>query len=62
MLVQIYEHSQKLYEEVVGLLKQQEKNLIGHSERIIREEENLTASLDNAFEQHMVNKLNRGYV
>ena len=62
LLVQIYEHSQKLYEEVVGLLKQQEKNLIGHSERIIREEENLTASLDNAFEQHMVYKLNRGYV
>lgn len=35
-------------------IKTQEKNLIGHAERIIREEEGLVASLDDAFEKNMV--------
>lgn len=39
---------------MIESIKTNEKNLIGHAERIIREEEALTASLDDAFEQHSV--------
>ena len=54
LLVQIYENSKRFYDEVVSVIKKHEKNLLGHAERIIREEENLTTSLEQSFSDHIV--------
>ena len=54
LLAQIREASNKFYDEVVAAIAAKEKGLIGHAERITREEEGLKESLNNAFAQNMV--------
>ncbi|OAO15282.1 hypothetical protein AV274_3061 [Blastocystis sp. ATCC 50177/Nand II] len=53
LLAQIREASNKFYDEVVAAIAAKEKGLIGHAERITREEEGLKESLNNAFAQNM---------
>lgn len=54
MLAQVREYSTKFYNEMIEAISAKEKELVGHAERIIREQEGLKDALNGAFISNMV--------
>lgn len=48
------EYSTKFYNEMIEAISAKEKELVGHAERIIREQEGLEDALNGAFISNMV--------
>ena len=53
MLAQVYEGSSKYLTVILDSIRVKERGLIGHAERIQREEESLRESMDNAFSNNL---------